>query len=159
MRDRNVKKYRRVKAMRNISFILIFACVIALLSSGAYQALAAVTIQEKYKDIEIVEPRLAIDGRQFTREAYLHMAVKNNGDKEITNMALQMSYYGDEGYLIHKVVIKNALNDVIGPGETKAYKIELKGNFVNPDHQQYPYSKGEKVRDFDIDIVDVKYAR
>lgn len=136
---------------------LILSALFLSLEAGAVQEPAAG--QEKYKDVEVVESRISIDGMHYTRNAYLHMAVKNNGDKKIDNIAIEISYYGEEDYLIQKALVKNALNDAIPAGEKRSYKIQLRGDFVNPAHEQYPYSKPDKVREFDIKVVDVKYGR
>lgn len=134
---------------------VIFAAAMLLLSSGV----DAAGETEKYKDIEIVEPGISVGNRFLARDAYLHMTVKNNGDREIENLAVRISYYGEGGYLIQKNVIKNALNDPVPPGEERSYKTYLRGDFVNRERDQYPYSKKDKVCGFDVKVADVKYGK
>jgi len=132
----------------------IFIAAALLLSSGT-----AVAENDKYKDVEIVDSSLSKDGRHFTREAFLHIDVKNNGDKLIENLAFKIRYYGDENYLIQKSIINNALNDSIPPGDTRSYKIPLRGDFVSRERDQYPYSKDDKVCRFDVEVAGIKYGR
>ncbi len=139
-------------ALHKVLMVLIFALLVSVQAQAAWE-------KKNYDDIEITDSRIDKDGRHFTRKATLFMDVKNNGDKEIANMAIMVSYFGEGDFLIQKTIIKNALNDTIPAGQTRSYRIELKGDFVNPARDQYPYSKDVKVSEFDVEVVDVKYSK
>lgn len=114
--------------------------------------------EEYIKNIEIGEADIKIDQSELPAVAYLYIELKNNGDKNISNLTFEISYYDAEGYLIEKSVVKNALTKTISKGEVRKYKIRLNGDVVNIEHEQYPYSQHDKVNDFDIKIKSVKLA-
>ena len=106
----------------------------------------------------MVESAIKMNHQEFPAAAYLYMTLKNNGDRKVSNIALEISYYGKEDYLIMKAVVKNALNDAIPARETRKYKVRLNGDVVNARNEQYPYSRQEEVAEFDIKIRNVKFA-
>lgn len=114
--------------------------------------------EEYIKNIEIKEANIKFDQSEFPPAAYLYMELKNNGDKKIVNLNLEISYYDSEGYLVEKSEVKNALTEATPKGESKKYKIHLKGDIVNIEHEEYPYSKQDKVNGFDVKIKSVKLA-
>ena len=111
---------------------------------------------EYMKNIEMTESSINIDHQEFPPVAYLCITLKNNGDRKVSNVTFEITYYGEEGYLIKKAVIKNALNDVIPAREIRKYKVRLNGNVVNTRNEQYPYSQEDAVGEFDIKITSVK---
>jgi hypothetical protein len=110
------------------------------------------------KNIEIMEDSIDIDHHQLPYVAYLCVTLKNNGDKKISNLTFEICYYGKEDCLVQKAVIKNALNEAIPKGEVRKYRIPLSGDFVNIEHEQYPYSQSDKVNEYDIKIKNIKFA-
>ena len=125
-----------------------------LLSLSAKSIMA----EEAIKNIEIGEADVRFDQKEFPPVAYLYIELKNNSDKKVSNLTFEISYYETEGYLIQKSVLKNALTEAMKKGETRKYKIRLKGDIVNTEHEQYPYSQQNKVNGFDIKITSVKFA-
>ena len=113
---------------------------------------------EYAKNIEIAESSISMNHQEFPTIAYLYITLKNNGDRKVTNATFEISYYGKEGYLIKKAIIKNALNDAIPARETRKYKVRLNGDVVNARNEQYPYSQEDGVGEFDIKIINVKSA-
>ena len=135
-------------------YFIIFICLIALLCLSADRA----TGEEHIKDIEIGETDIKISQSELPPVAYLYIELKNNGDKKISNLTFEISYYDSEGYLIEKSVIKNALTKAMPKKEALKYKIRLNGDVMNTEHEQYPYSQLDKVKEFDIKIISVKFA-
>lgn len=109
------------------------------------------------ESVEIVDASIDIDHKQFYPVAYLCVTLKNNGDKKISNLTFEISYYDGE-YLAQKAVVKNALKEALPVEETRKYKIPLKGDFVNRENAEYPYGQHDKANEFDVKILDVKYA-
>ena len=136
-------------------YYLIAICLILSFCLSAKTAAG----EEYAKNIEILESRISIDYSALPSIAYLCIELKNNGDKNIANLNFEMRYNDADGYLIEKAVLKNALTETIPPGETRKYKIRLKGDIVNIEHEQYPYAHSNKVNDFHVTIKDVKFAR
>lgn len=135
-------------------YSIAFVCIIFLSLSGAGQAL-----EENYiKNIDISEADIIMDYQVFPVTAYLCVALKNNGDRKISNLSFEIKYYEEGDYLLKKVMVKNALNDDIPPGEIQKYKIRLNGDVVNLNNAQYPYDQSNKVDAFDIKITDVKLS-
>jgi hypothetical protein len=132
--------------------IFVFAISLLFLST------VSATAEEYIKNIEVGESDIRIDKSEFPAVAYIYIALKNNGDKKVSNLTFEISYYDDEDYLIKKAVVKNALIEAIPKGETRKYKIRLNGDVVNTEHEQYPYSQHAKVNGFDIKIMSVKLA-
>ena len=114
--------------------------------------------EEYIKNIETGDADIKIDQSEFPPVACLYMELKNNGDKKISNLTFEISYYDSEGYLIEKAVIKNALTKAMPKKEALKYKIRLNGDVMNIEHEQYPYSQLDKVKEFDIKITGVKFA-
>jgi hypothetical protein len=85
--------------------------------------------------------------------------LKNNGGKHVDNANLEISYYGKEGYLIKKVLLKNKLNCPIPPGASQTYKIRLNRHVVNTRNEEYPYSQWSDVGEFDVKVQDVRLGR
>ena len=133
---------------------IIFVCVIFLLCLGSKRAMG----EDYVKNIERGEASIDFNQNEFPHAAYLHIEFKNNGDKKIANLTFEISYYDEEGILIEKVVVKDALTETMPKGEKKKYRIRLKGDIVNIEHEQYPYSQQERVKGFDIKIISVKFA-
>ena len=104
------------------------------------------------------ESDIKIDHQESPPVAYLCLALKNNGDRKVYNMTFEITYYGKEGYLVMKTLVKNALNDVLPAGETRKYKVRLIGDVVNERNEQYPYSRHDEVAEFDIQIKNIKFA-
>jgi len=133
---------------------IIFICSIFLFFSGIMKAEG----DEYTKNIEIAESAINIDHQEFPPVAYLYITLKNNGDRKVSNVAFEISYYGKEGYLIKKAVVKNALNDAIPAREIRKYRVRLNGDVVNIRNEQYPYSQEEEVDEFDVKIANIKFA-
>lgn len=112
--------------------------------------------EDYIKNIEAGETNIKIDQAELPRIAYLYIELKNNGPRRIANLTFEVSYYDHEGYLIEKSVVKNALTEAIPKGQTRKYKIRLKGDVINTEHEEYPYSQLGKVNEFDIKITNVK---
>ena len=140
--------------MIKYKYHIIFICSIFLFSLGVMKAEG----NEDVKYIEIAESAINIDHQEFPPVAYLCITLKNNGDRKVSNVALEISYYGKEGYLIKRAIIKNALNDTIPAREIRKYKVRLNGNVVNVRNEQYPYSQEDEVGEFDLKITNVKFA-
>ena len=117
-----------------------------------------VTGEEYTKNIETVEANIKFDQTELPPVAYLYIELKNNGDKNVSNLTFEISYYDAMGYLIKKSVVKNALTESMPKGKARKYKVRLNGDVVNLDHEQYPYSRHDKVNDFDIKIINVKFG-
>ena len=132
----------------------IFVCLMVL----SYLSIGWSTGKEYIKNIEIGESDIKLDRSELPAVAYLYMELKNNGDKKISNLTFEISYYDTEGYFMEKSVVKNALTETIPEGEARKYKIRLKGDIVNIERAQYPYSQQGKVDGFDIKIISVKFA-
>jgi hypothetical protein len=135
-------------------YIAIFACLSFFLFSGIEEARGG----DSVKNVEITESEITVDHKQLPFVAYLHIALKNNGDKKVSNLTLRISYYDEENHLIHKAVVKNALNEAIPPKETREYKIRLSGDYFNSKNEQYPYSRPNEVDEFDVEILNVALA-
>jgi hypothetical protein len=137
---------------------MFFACVIFLLSLIISPASLAAG-DDYTKNIDIVEASIKKNYKEFPVLAYLYLTLKNNGDRKVSNVILEVSYFGEENYLIQKTIIKDVLNDIVPQGESRNYRIRLRGDFVNIENEQYPYSKNEKVDEFDIKIIKVRFAK
>ena len=131
---------------------IIFICAIFLFSLVIPQARG----DDYIKNVEIKESDINFDCHQCPPVAYLYITLMNNGDKKVANLSFEISYYSEGGYLIHKAIVKNALNETIPPKESRKYKVLLRGDFFNVQYEQYPYSQNEKVGDFHIKIINAK---
>ena len=127
---------------------MLFFCLIA----------KKATAEEYIKNIEMGESSIKIDQSELPPVAYLYIELKNNGDKNVSNLTFEITYYDPEGYLLEKSVLKNALTEVMPKRETRKYKIRLKGDAINTEHEEYPYSQLNKVNGFDIKIAGVKLS-
>ena len=132
----------------------IFICSIFLFFLGVMKAEG----DEYIKNIEIAEANISVNHQEFPAVAYLYIKLKNNGDRKVSNVTFEIIYYGEEGYLIKKAIIKNALNDAIPPHEIRKYRVRLNGDVVNARNEQYPYSQEDEVGEFDLKITNVKFA-
>ena len=142
---------RRIAKSR---YSMIFICLIVLLCLSSEKAVG----EEYIKNVETGEAHIKIDQNEFPPVAYLYIELKNNGDKTISNLTFEISYYETGGYLIKRAIIKNALTETIPKGEARKYKIRLNGDVMNTKNEQYPYSQHDKVSEFDVKIVSVKLA-
>ena len=133
---------------------IIFTCVIFLFFLGTMTAQG----DEYIKNIEITESGIKMDHKEFPTIAYLFVTLKNNGDRKVSNLTFEISYSAEDGHLMKKAMIKNALNDAIPKGETRKYKVRLNGDVINARYEKYPYSQEEGVGEFDIKIRNVKSA-
>jgi len=133
----------------------IFICSILLLFLSATKAVG----EDYIKNIEVGESSIKFVENEFNPPAYLYLELKNNGDKNVANLTFEISYYDAEGYLLQKAVVKNALTDSLPKKETRKYRIRLNGDVINIEHEQYPYSQHDKVGDFDIKILKIKFGR
>ena len=133
---------------------IIFICSIFLFFLGVMKAEG----DEYIKNIEIAKANISVNHQEFPAVAYLYITLKNNGGRKVSNVTFEIIYYGEEGYLIKKAIIKNALNDAMPAGETRKYKVRLNGDVVNARNEQYPYSQQDEVDEFDIKIRNVKLA-
>lgn len=140
--------------LKNI-YRIVFICLILLMSLTAGGAMA----EDYIKNIETGEARIESGHNEFSPPAYLCVEFKNNGDKNIANLTFEISYYDQGGYLLKKSVIKNALIEAIPKREARKYRVRLKGDFVNTAHEQYPYEQHDKVSEFDIKIIKVKFGK
>ena len=136
-------------------YSIILICSILLSCAGENTVMAG----ESVKDVDIIETAINFSQTEFPHVAYLYMALKNNGDKNIANLNFEISYYDADGYVIKKVVLKNKLTETIPSGETRKYKIRLKGDVFNERSEEYPYSQGNEVDDFSVKILTVKFAQ
>lgn len=135
-------------------YSIIFICLMLLLSLSAENAMA----EEYIKNVAIGDTSIKFDQSEFPPVAYLYMKLKNNGDKNISNLTLEITYYDSEGYLIKKSAVKNALTGAMPKGEERKYKIRLSGDIVDTEHEQYPYSQQDKVNGFDVKITGIKFG-
>ena len=115
--------------------------------------------EDGVKDIEIIEAVINFSQNEFPHVAYLRMELKNNGDKNIANLNFKISYYDTKGYLIRGVVLKNKLTEAIPPGKARKYKIRLNCDVFNERNEEYPYSQRDEIDNFDVKILNVKFAR
>ena len=118
-----------------------------------------VMAKDGIENIEIIESSINFSQNDSPRAAYLYLDLKNNGDKKVANLNLEVTYYDADGYLIKRSVLKNKLTEEIPPGEIRKYKIRLRGDVVNVKHEEYPYSQQDKVGEFDVMVASVKFAR
>lgn len=122
-----------------------------------------IAIADEGKDyignVEIAQADINFDYNMHPVVAYLCTELKNNGSKNIANLTFEINYYDEDGYPIKKAVLKNALTEPIPQGEARKYKIRLKGDIVNIEREQYPFSMASSVDDFKVKIIDVKLAR
>jgi hypothetical protein len=125
-----------------------------LLCSGTKKAAAV----EYTDNVEVGEADIRVDRNERPPIFYLIMEFKNNGDKKVSNLNFEISYYAKEGYLIKKVLMKNALTEEIPQRESRKYKIRLRNDFFDDKNEQYPYSRKNEVAEFDIKITNVKLA-
>ena len=134
--------------------------VICALSLLLFCLSAPMATAETYiKNIETGEAKINIDPNEFPPAAYLYVIFKNNGDKNISNLTFEISYYDREGFLIKKAVVKNALNESIPKGGSVKQRIRLNCNAFNARNEQYPYSQRDKVSEFDIKILSAQSSR
>jgi hypothetical protein len=119
---------------------------------------AKVAMEDYIKGIDIVEADINLDQSEFPTAAYLCLELKNNTDKNISELTFGINYYEAEGYMIKKVTVKNKLIEILPKGESRRYKIRLKGDVVNMENEEYPFSKQNKVSEFDIKITGIKFA-
>ena len=134
---------------------VILACLVFLLFLGVKTAAG----EDYVKNIETGEADIMFGRTELPPVAYLCVEFKNNGDKGISNLDFEISYYDKDGYPIKKAVVKNALTEEIPKKESRRYKIRLKGNIVNIDNAQYPYAQQNEVSEFDIKVISVKFSR
>ncbi len=138
-----------------MSKLIIFICAIILLTTG----LSLAAGDDYIKNVELVEATIDIDHDHFPVAAYLCVTLKNNGGQKVANLNLEIKYYDAENYVMQKAIVKNGLNEPVKQGETKKYKIRLKGDIVNIDRAQYPYERSNEVAAFTVNIINVKLAR
>ncbi|MFA5143520.1 MAG: hypothetical protein WC522_05080 [Candidatus Omnitrophota bacterium] len=149
-----VMAHRR-KYFPTISAAVIFTC---LLSSLFSSSAGGAEDKDYINNVVITNETIDIERSKTPILAYLYITVNNNGGRKIANLALEMSYYGEGGYLIKKVIVKDALNDPVPPGQARRYKVCLRDNFVNEKNEQYPYSRIGEVVEFDLKVAAVKLA-
>jgi hypothetical protein len=140
--------------MAKYRYSVAFLCLAILLLSGAAVSAAG----EYMNNVAIGETDIKIDQSEFPPVAYLYVELKNSGDKKIANVNFEVSYYDAEGYLLQKAVLKNALTKAMPQKGALKYKIRLKGDVLNTEHEEYPYSQLNKVGGFDIKITGVKIS-
>ncbi|MDD5423251.1 MAG: hypothetical protein PHT32_07540 [Candidatus Omnitrophica bacterium] len=134
----------------------VFACAVFFM---VFSTADLARGEDHAKEIEVVEADIKMNYQEVPAVAYLYLTLKNNGGLNISNMTLKIGYFGEGDYLIHKTIVKNALNNILPKGETRKYKIRLRGDFNNERNEQYPYSRSAEINDFDIKIINVKIAR
>ena len=134
------------------SIILISLMILSCLNTQKVMG------EDYTKNVEVGEMSIKLDRNEFPPLAYLYIELKNTGDKKISNLNLEISYYGSDSYLIKRAVVKNALTEAIPKQESRKYKICLKGDVINPAHEQYPYSVRDKVSEFDVKVINVNFA-
>lgn len=139
-------------ALRKIFGVCLLAIAVYMIISPG----KAVSAGEYAKDIEVIEAAVNFSQNEFPRIAYLTMELKNNGDKNIANLDIEISYYDAGGELIKKVSLKNRLTENIPSGEARKCRIRLKGNVFNERYEEYPYSRHGEVERFDVKISNVK---
>ena len=130
--------------------LLLAACLL-------YPAIGMTADTEYTKDVEITEADINVDHHELPPVAYLDMTVVNKSGRNIANLTVDISYYGENDVIVHKIRVKDILNEPIPAGKTKEYDLRLKGGFFNIANEQYPYSRQDKISDFDVKIVAVKY--
>jgi len=134
---------------------IIGICAIFLFCPNAGSA-----ADEDYaKNIDDVESYIKFDHEVCPPVAYLYIELKNNGDKKISNLTLEIKYCDVGGNEMERAVLKNALTEPLPAGESRKYKIRLKGDVVYSRSAQYPYSRANEVDDFDIKITKINFAK
>jgi len=133
---------------------VLFILLMFLACFGGKTAMA----DEGMKDIEIIEAAINFSQNEFPHVAYLRMELKNNSGRNVVNLNFKISYYDVNGYVIKKVVLKNKLTEAIPPGEARKYRIRLNCDVFNERNEEYPYSQRYEVDDFDVKILNVKFA-
>ena len=136
-----------------------YSIILFCLMLSAYSGEKTVMAEEHVKDIEIVETAINFSHNELPDAAYLSLELKNNGDKKIANLNFEIGYYDAEGCLIKRVVLKNKLTEAIPPGEARKYRIRLNGDVFNERNEEYPYSRSSEVNEFDVKILNIKFAR
>ncbi|MDD5135906.1 MAG: hypothetical protein PHX20_02410 [Candidatus Omnitrophica bacterium] len=119
----------------------------------------AVTAEEGAKDLEIVESAVDFNRNEFPYGAYLCMELKNKSDRDIANANFEIVYYDTDDYLMKRTVLKNKLPEPIPRGETRRFKMHLKGRVMNERNEEYPYSQSDEVGEFDVKVLSVKFGR
>ena len=114
---------------------------------------------ESVKDVEVMDSTIVFSQNKFPHVANLCIELKNNGDKNIANLDLEVSYYDKDDYLLKKVVLKNKLTESIPSGEARRYKIALNGDVFNERNEEYPYLRSSDVGEFDVKVLNVKFSR
>lgn len=135
------------------SILLIWLMLLSCLSARPVMA------EDYAKSVEVVRGDINFSQTEFPRVAYLYMELKNNGDRDIENLNFRITYYDKEECLIKKVVMKDKLNEPIPSGESRKCRVRLKGDVFNVKNEEYPYSEKEEVGEFDIKILNVKFAK
>ncbi len=158
----NQKGGRTYKVLKNKNSKMAknrFLALAILLISLSYPGEKTVMAEEYVKDIKIIDTSIVYSQYELPRVADLCVELKNNGDKKIANLNFEVSYYDTEGYPMKKVVLKNKLTEAIPPGEARKYKIRLNGDVFNDRNEEYPFSRSGDVGEFDVKILNVKFAR
>ena len=109
--------------------------------------------KEAADDIEVVRSDISFTLNEFPRAAFLNVGLKNNSPKEIKNANLEIIYYDADGNVVKKIVLRNRLTSSIPAGQTKEYKIRLKGDFVNERNEEYPYTERDSVEEFEVRVA------
>lgn len=98
-------------------------------------------------NIQIVSSRINSEERLYQKDEYLFIIVKNNGDKIACDLTMKITYYDKSGYLIGSDTVR--MPQCIPKIEEKKFKILLFS-------EVYPYSKIDKIANFEIEPISCK---
>lgn len=104
--------------------------------------------KQYFKNIEIVSTAIDFKG-YYKNEPYLSIKIKNNGDKNLRDLTLQITYYDDEEYLIKRAYIK--ISEGILATEKRRFKIRLYA-------EEYPFSQREQIEYFEINPFSCQFT-
>lgn len=135
-------------------YITVLACAMLLLAG-----MADAKPDDYIQNIEIEESGIVFNQQEFPRAAYLGVTLKNRGDRKVSFLAFEIKYYDEETYLIKKAVIKYKLSEIMEGGETRKYKIRLKGDIINLTNAEYPYAQSNEVDSYDLNIINAKFLK
>lgn len=97
------------------------------------------------KNIEIISSKVVMEG-DWIKTSYLFVAIKNKGDRFVSNLTIQLSYYDSENYLIKRGEVEIPKNEGIPEGKERKFKIQLYSN-------NYPSSQSDKIAKFTAELT------
>lgn len=135
-------------------YFAVLICVMLLPLSG----MAAET-DDYLNYIEIVETDIDYNQQEFPPAAYLRVTLRNGGDRKVSLLIFEVKYYDEEDYLMSRTIVQYKLDEIMAGGETRKYKIRLKGDIVHLTFAQYPYSRSNEVDSYDLNIINAKFLK